>query len=308
LYTCLTTLSRLLAPFVPFISEAIYGNLVAAADQGAPESVHLSPWPEADARRIDPKLLADTGLLLETVGLGRSARQAAALRVRQPLSEMLVWTSRDPDGLRRFAPELREELNVKRVRFMEASEQLVEHRFKPNLPVVGRKYRQQVPLIRKGLVALSGESAAAIARAVESGEAFDLAVDGQSLRLEPEDVLVEVTSPEGYAVAQGNGLLVALNTVITPELAMEGQARDLVRFVQDARKAAGFEISDRVRVTIQSKGERGLEPLLEGFSEYVRAETLADSLVVGAPEEGAYTAEAELGDAGAVIGVKRARS
>jgi isoleucyl-tRNA synthetase len=309
LYTCLTTLSRLLAPFMPFVSEAMYRNLVAERDASAPESVHLAAWPEADEALIDEQLLADTALLLETVGLGRSARQGASLRVRQPLSELLVWTTRGAEGLRRFEPELREELNVKAVRFVEASEQLVEHRFKPNLPVVGRKYRQQVPLIRKGLLGLAGASAAATARAVQAGQQFELRVDGQMLRLDPEDVLVEVTSPEGYAVAEGTGLLVALNTTVTPELELEGQARDLVRFVQDARKAAGFDIADRVRVTVQpgaqSSGQLDLAPLLAAFGDYVRAETLADSLTVGAPEEGAYTAEAELGEATALIGVKR---
>ena len=305
LYTCLTTLSRLLAPFTPFVSEAIYRNLVAEQDPSAPASVHLAGWPEADETLVDRQLLDDTALLLETVGLGRSARQSAGLRVRQPLSELLVWTTRGAARLRRFDGELREELNVKLVRFLDAGERLVEYRFRPNLPVVGRKYRKLVPAIRQALVSLTGEEAVAAARSVESGRPFEVQVDGQALRLEPEDVLIEVASPEGYEVAVGNGLLVALNTTVTPELELEGQARDLVRFIQDARKAAGFEISDRIGVTIQPSDKFDPSPLLAAFGDYIRGETLADSLTVGAPEEGAYTAAAELGEAAALVGVRR---
>ena len=294
LYICLTTLSRLMAPFMPFISEAVYQNLVAEQDAGASKSVHLAGWPVADESLIDEKLLADTALLLDTVTLGRSARQNAGLRVRQPLGELLVHVPGDAGALKRFEDELREELNVKNVRLLDVEEQLVEYRFSPNLPVVGRKYRKLVPALKLALAEMKGDQAAAAARAVEAGRPFELRVDGEVLQLEPNEVLMEATSPTGYAVAIRNRLMVALNTTITPELRLEGQARDLVRFIQDGRKSAGFDIADRITVSLDARGDVDLNALLAGYGDYIKAETLANSLQIGSPDDEAFTADAEL--------------
>ena len=305
LYSCLSTLSRLLAPFMPFVSEAMYRNLVAEQDPSAVESVHLAPWPEADEALIDEQLLADTALLLETVSLGRAARQTAGLRVRQPLSELLVRTPDGAQGLRRFQDELLEELNVKKLRILGGDEALVQYRFNPNLPLIGRKYRKLVPAIKTALAELKGEEAAAAARAVEAGEPFEIRVNGETVQLEPEEVLMDVTSPEGYTVAGRNRLLVALNTTVTPELRLEGQARDLVRFIQDARKSAGFDITDRIVVTLRPREGIDLSELLAKYGDFIRAETLANSLVVGPPEDAAYMVEAELDGGLVTIGVRR---
>jgi isoleucyl-tRNA synthetase len=304
LYTCLTTLSRLMAPFAPFVSEALYQNLVAGNDSAAPASVHLADWPVADLALIDEDLLADTAVLLEAASLGRSARRNAGLRLRQPLSELLVRTPRG-DRLRRFEDELRDELNVKAVRFLDPRDGLVEYRFRPNLPVVGRKFGKLIPALKAVLESLRGEAASSAAHAVEEGRSFAIEVDGQTIELQPNEVLMEATSPPGYEVAEGNGVLVALNTTVTPELRREGEARDLVRFIQDARKVADFAIADRVSVTIKPSGDLDLASVLAEYDHYIRTETLANSLVVGPPEEGARTVEAELDGGVATIGVRR---
>src|SRR5262249_25490158 len=137
LYTCLTTLARLLSPFMPYVAQDVYRNLVAEQDPTAPASVHLAGWPEVDEALIDEGLLASTAVLLQTVGLGRAARRSAGLRVRQPLSELLVRTPLGGDELREIADVLRDELNVKAVRFLGVGDALVEDRFQPNLPIVG---------------------------------------------------------------------------------------------------------------------------------------------------------------------------
>jgi isoleucyl-tRNA synthetase len=295
LYTCLTTLTRLLAPFTPFISEALYQNVVKGQVDGAAASVHLAPWPEVDAAAIDEELLTTTALLLETVSLGRSARRTAGLRIRQPLGELLVRAPRGAAALQRFEDDLRDELNVKQVRFLEVGEGLTVHRFKPNLPIVGKKYGRLVPALRQALEALSGPEAEAAAQAARAGGTFALPVNGQALLLGAEDVLIEASSPPGYAVAESDGLLVALNTTLTPALVLEGQARDLVRFIQDARRAAGLAITDRIDVTLQPAQGLDLAPLLAAHGDYVRAETLADSLAVTPPVPDAHIAEAEIG-------------
>src|SRR5260370_9771 len=281
----------------------LYGNLVAKQDPSAPESVHLASWPEANPALIDRQLLADADLLLECVSLARSARRNANLRVRQPLSELLIRVPRGNTGLHRFVDELQEELNVKEVRFLEVGDELVTYRFKPNLPVAGKKYGRLVPKIKHALESLSGQAAAEAAYALEAEQPIEIQFDGQTIQLEPGEVLVEATSPSGYAVAEGNGLLVALNTALTPELKLEGQARDLVRFIQDARKTAGLAITDRIHLTLQPAEGLDVTPMLAAHSDFIRSETLADSLAVGPIGEGNYTTEVEFDGGAVMIGI-----
>jgi isoleucyl-tRNA synthetase len=308
LYVSLTTLARLLAPFMPFVSEALYRNLVAEQGSEAPESVHLTDWPVADPRWIDERLLADTALLLQVVSLGRAARESARLKVRQPLRTLWVRipVAAGGEALRRFEAELRDELNVKEVRYLDSSADLVEHRFKPNLRVVGRKYGKLVPAITAALRGLAGPAAREAAAALEAGRPVALAVDGQRLELTPDEVLLEASSPEGYAVAEDRGLLVALDTAVTEELKREGLARELVRHVQDARKNAGFNISDRIAIFLAGDaGHGGWAPVLSQWGDYIRAETLADQLSFGAPPAHAHTETLEEDGQRLTVGVVR---
>ncbi|GAB4169435.1 MAG: isoleucine--tRNA ligase [Roseiflexaceae bacterium] len=286
LYTCLTTLARLLAPFMPFVAEELYRNLVAEQDGSAPASVHLAAWPLVEEALIDEQLLSDTALLLETLSLGRAARRGAGMKVRQPLSVILVRAPRSGEGLKRFEAELRDELNIKEVRYLDSSADFVEYRFKPNLRLVGKKYGKLVPALTAALKDLSGADARAVARALEEGRTIQLSVADQMLDLQPDELLVESSSPEGYAVAEGNGVLVALDTTITPELEAEGLARELVRNIQDARKSAGFAIADRITLYLEGSLSASLQAAIENWGEYVRNETLADTLVLAeAPAE-----------------------
>ncbi|HWQ12060.1 MAG TPA: isoleucine--tRNA ligase [Roseiflexaceae bacterium] len=331
LYTCLLTTAKLAAPFVPFVAEAIYQNLVdrstlnverfathtgAGSEQRSPfavqpetaESVHLSAWPRVDEALLDERLVADTETLLKVVSLGRAARRMAGIRVRQPLRELWVRvpTPAETEGLRRFEAELRDELNVKQVRYLDSSASLVEYRFKPNLRLVGRKYGKLVPALTAALRELAGDEARAAARAVEEGRSVALMVDGQALQLLPEELLVESSSPQGYAVAEDAGVLVALDTTLTPELTAEGLARELVRNIQDARKDAGFAIADRIVVYLGgADGDAEVEDALRAWGDYVREETLAEDLVLAPPPHGAHTTPLELEGRTLAIGVLR---
>ena len=272
-----------------------------------PESVHLAAWPEYDAALIDDDLLADTALLLNAISLGRAARRGAGLKVRQPLGELWVRVPTGAaEGLRRFEADLRDELNVKSIRYLDSSADLVEYRFKPNLRLVGKKYGKLVPALTVALRELNGDAARDAARAVEAGQAVGLSVDGQALQLQPDEVLVESSSPEGYAVAEGGGVLVALDITMTPELRQEGIARELVRNIQDARKLAGFAIADRIAVHLGGvAGDAELETTVRQWGDYIRAETLADDLILDAAGEGAHTEALDLDGRALTVGVVR---
>ena len=284
LYTCLTTLSRLLAPFMPFVAEELYQNLVRSVDPGAPDSVHLAAFPEADLGRVDSALAEATRLVIRVVSLGRAARSKAGVRVRQPLSAILVKPRNEGEGrlLERLADQVRDELNVSELRIIDADAAAKHLAVRLNTAVLGPKYRDRLPEVRAAFAAASQESLARLAllgAPLEVGEFV----------LEPGEVEVEPKSEEGLVGVLEGGFSVAVDTAVTPELAREGLARELVHRVQNMRRAAGLDIADRIAITYE--GDAGLRAVLsEGpTAEYVRSETLATSVIEGPPPDGAYT-------------------
>jgi isoleucyl-tRNA synthetase len=220
LYECLDVLQRLMAPFMPFLSEAMYQNLVRPLDATALPSVHMSAWPGRSAERQNDNLLRETEVVQRVVGLGRSARNSAKLKVRQPLSRLLV---RVPDdfaaaAVRRHEALIRDELNVKAIELIPRDAKLVAYRIKPNLPVVGKRYGKLIPAIREYLRDADG---AAIAAAVANGATQQLSIAGQELSFGPEDLLVETESAEGFACAEEEGFLAGLDTRLSDELIRE---------------------------------------------------------------------------------------
>ena len=272
LYECLDVLNRLMAPFMPFLTETVYQNLVRGRHPDVPLSVHMATWPQYPPGRIDRNLLAELAVVQRVVALGRAARNDASLKVRQPLSRLLV---RVPDevarqAVHRHADEIREELNVKQLETLSPDATLVSYRIKPNLPVVGKRHGKHVPAIRQALSKLDGREVAARAA---RGEMIPLWAGEQFFELEPDALLIETAAAEGFACAEDGGYLVGLETTLTPELVQEGLARELVRSVQDARKQAGLEVSDRIVLDIE--GSEAVAAALEVHRAYIGNETLA---------------------------------
>lgn len=298
LYTALTTLSRLLAPFTPFLAEELYGNLVRSAYPDAPVSVHLDAWPEADPSLIDEGLNAEVRLAMRIVSLGRAARSKAQVKVRQPLPELLVQvrSRQEQAALERQAPQVLDELNVKALRFLTDAADVVTYRVQPNLPRLGPVYGQEVGRIRE---ALAGMDPQEVARTVAAGRNVQVLEHS----LGPEDVLVQAQEREGYSVAQEGGYTVAVSTRVTPELAAEGLARELVRRIQDLRRDAGFEIADRIVTYVTADGE--VAAALDRFADYVKAETLSTDLVQGPPAEGAHAETQEVDGHRVTLAVRR---
>jgi isoleucyl-tRNA synthetase len=274
LYECLETVNRLMAPFIPFLSEAIYQNLVGAMDTNAPASVHMATWPVHQPQRLDQALLAEMKVVQQVIALGRAARNESSLKVRQPLSRLLVRLPNElaSHAVERHSETIRDELNVKAIEVIAPDAALVTYYVKANLPVVGKRYRKLIPAIRRALAQSDGS---AIARLVARGEVLKINVEGQAVELEPGALLIQTTSAEGFACAEDAGFLVGLDTTLTDELIREGLIREIVRTVQDARKQAGLDVSDRIVLNID-----GNEPVMGALSahrEYVVSETLVSS-------------------------------
>ncbi|RLC84812.1 MAG: isoleucine--tRNA ligase, partial [Chloroflexi bacterium] len=234
LYHVLTTLCRLLAPFTPFVTEVMYQNLVRSVDEAAPESVHHTEWPVADEAAVDEDLLARMALARQVVALGRSARNSRGIKLRQPLARALVHLE---PGVGELDDELvalvRDELNVKRVEFVEDVADLVSYRLLPDNKVLGPRFGRRFPAVRAALAALDPVAAV---RRLRTGLPLRLEVEGEEVELAPEEVLVREEALEGLAVASERGVTVAVDTVLTPDLLTEGLAREVVRRVQNLRK------------------------------------------------------------------------
>ena len=278
LYECLDGVHRLMAPFVPFIAEHVYRNLVLSVHPDAPSSVHMTAWPETRDDRDDEALLYEVGVVQKVVGLARAARGQSGVRTRQPLSRLLI---RAPDdraaaALDGHKAQILEELNVKSIEFIARDAGLVTYRLKPNLPRIGRQYGKLIPVIRQALQDADG---AAIAGAAARGEDFDLVLPDQTITLGPEDVLVETESAEGYVCGEDGGYLTALDTSLDADLVREGVARELVRTVQEARKSAGLEVSDRIRLGVS--GSAAVTEALDEYRDFLLTETLATEWEVG---------------------------
>jgi isoleucyl-tRNA synthetase len=302
LYEALVTTAKLMAPMAPFTSEELYQNLVRSLDETAPESVHLAAWPAAEPGRVDAELTRDMRALMRLVELGRAARAASGIKVRQPLPEVLVRlrSVEELSGVKRLEDQLLEELNVKKVRYLGVHDDFVDYQLKPNLPRVGPRLGRLVPELRRALDALDGRTVAA---AVRDGEETVLQVGGGEVRLAPQDLLLDARSPEGFAAVEERGYLAALNTTLTPELVREGLARDVIRLVQNARKNAGLEVSDTIALTLEADGT--IAEAVREHRDAIAAEVLAAALTLGPAEPDAFTEEHEVEDGRLRLGLRR---
>ncbi len=278
LYELLTAITRLLAPMVPFFAEELYQNLEAGVVSGSPQSVHLTDWPVADQALVDRGLIEATRLTIRVVGLGRAARNAGKLKVRQPLAAALIRTRRveEWEKLLPFVEQIKEELNVKEVRYLADEAAVAHYELRPNLPALGPRLGPDLPKLVGALKALNAGDAVARLR---RGERLAVLVGDRELSLGMDDVQPLAAALPGYAVAEEHGYLVGLVTELTADLREEGLAREIVHRLQTLRKSAGFDVADRI-VVYHETGEN-LRPVFDKWNAYIRAETLALELHPG---------------------------
>ncbi len=303
LYEVLDNVTRLLAPFLPFLTEEIYQNLVRSVDPAAARSIHLTSFPEVDETKIDAELSRDMTALLHVVGLGRSARSAANFKVRQPLGRVLVGSRQDvsTQSIERLKNELLDELNVKEFETVDDPDEYVSYSVRPNLPLLGPKHGPKLGSVRQSI---QQADPARIAQLQRAGRTFQLSVDGETIEIEPDEVLVEVRSREGFSVAEDRDFMVALDLEITPDLRQEGLARDFVRGIQDARKSAGFQIEDTIATVYDASGD--VAESIQRHANYIKGETLSEVLEPGSPSgDGYHSEEIKVGSDRVAVGIRK---
>lgn len=271
LYIALVTLSKLLAPMIPFMCEEIYLNLVKSIDKEAPESVHLCDYPVADQSMIDKELEKDMDLVKDIVVLGRSVRNTANIKNRQPLSTMYVKAeiALNEDYLN----IIKEELNIKEVKFSEDVSDFTTYTFKPQLKILGPKYGKQINEIRKALSEMNGNLAKAC---LDEKGSFTLALNSGEIELTADDVLIEAKQKEGFASISDKTTTVVLDTHLTEALLEEGFVREIISKIQNMRKEADFNITDRINIFVD--GNEKIENIMKNNEDSIKAEVLAETI------------------------------
>ena len=277
LHTVLVELCKIAAPFIPFMTEEIYQNLVVGLNKKAEESVHLCTWPEYKAELVNEELEKEMELAYKVVKLGRSARSNANIKNRQPLQKMLLSTKVIPEY---YGDIIKDELNIKEIAFGADISKYVNFEIKPNLPVIGKTYGKLIPQIRK---AIGEQDQMNLAQTVNNGGSVTINVEGNEIELNGENLLVTMQGLEGFAFAGEGEIGVVLDTHITEELQEEGHVREILSKIQNMRKESGFEVADRIRLYVS--GNEMFEGVVSRNAETIKRETLSEEIVFNANRE-----------------------
>ena len=274
LYTALVEICKCAAPMIPFMTEEIYQNMVCSIDKNAPESIHLCDFPVADEAMIDKKLEDNMEEALDIVVMGRAARNAGAIKNRQPIGTMYVKAAHELNDY--FKAIIEDELNVKEVVFKEDISDLTSYSFKPQLRTVGPKYGKQLGGIKKYLEEIDGTEAM---KQLKSEGALKFTVDGTEISLAEEDLLIDVAQKEGFVTEADNYVTVVLDTNLTPELIEEGFVYELISKIQTMRKESGFEVMDHILVSLN--GNDRLSEIAAKNKDAICGKVLAEDIVSG---------------------------
>ena len=296
LYTTLVTLCKTAAPMIPFMTESIYRNLVCSIDKSAPISVHLCDFPKVQEDWIDKELEDNMEDVLNAVVIGRACRNATNIKNRQPIGRMFI---KAPWKLNEFFTDIiADELNVKSVEYKDDVRDFTSYTFKPQLKTLGPKYGKFLGEIRKQLTELDGNKAM---DELNNAGFITLQVNGQDIRLEKADLLIEMTQMEGYVANSDKGITVVMDTNLTPELIEEGFVREIVSKIQTMRKDAGFEVMDRIKVYVS--GNDRIADLMQRNAEQVKSVVLADDII--ASEAEGFVKEWNINGENVTLGVEK---
>jgi isoleucyl-tRNA synthetase len=300
LWHILVKMSRSLAPVIPFLTEQIYQNLVRSIYPDARQSIHHTLWPEVDQNAIDQKLINQMKLARETASQGLSARSNVGIKVRQPLAQVLVHVKEGRAELDEELIEIvQDELNVKALSFIQDAKSLLAYKVLPDNRALGPKYGADFPKVQE---ALSKQDPDEIVNLVNEGKDIPLELEGKQILLTVEEVLIRTEAAEGLSTVDSKLLTVAIDTEITPSLRDEGLAREIIRRIQDFRKQADFDISDRISLVYQATPT--LQNAVETHRDYIMEETLTVEMSEGDPEKGMFSSSASFEGEEVTLGLK----
>ncbi len=274
LYTVLVTLTKLSAPFTPFIAESIYQNLVCKVSKNEPESVHLCDFPTYDEKLIDKKLEEDMDTVLSIVVAGRSGRNTANIKNRQPIGNMFVKSNNTLDNM--FIDIIKEELNIKNVEFKDDVSAFTSYSFKPQLRTLGKKYGKFVPAIGNYLKENDGIK---LMNELKENGLIKFTIDNENIELSQDDVLIETAQMEGYVAESDKNITIVLDTNLTEELLEEGFVREIISKVQTMRKEAEFEVLDKI--TVYHNGNDNIANIICKNIEQIKEDVLATDIING---------------------------
>lgn len=302
LYETLVTITKMAAPFVPFITEELYQNLVKSIYKEAPESVHLCDYPEVREDLIDKTLEHKMQLARKIVELGRAARNKANIKNRQPLTKILVQLKnrQDEDLLVDLSDIIKEELNIKEIEYIHVAEEYFDYTVKPRFDLLGPKYGKLMGKIAKKI--MSANATELIKKAEEEGKVV-FEIDGQEVTVLQEELDIRAQDKEGFCAEGDNGYYVILDTTITHELMLEGMARELTSKIQNMRKDAGFEVEDKIELYYM--GDNTIDEVMEKYGEQVESDTLALKSEKTTPPEDTFSKNWKINGHDVTIGVKR---
>ena len=301
LYEVLTSVIKVMAPILPFVTEKIYQNLVCNLIKDAPESIHLCDYPNADESKINMALIEKVDSLRRVVELGRSARNKANLKIRQPLAELGFTVKEDSvaDFILDQQHVVLDELNVKLIRRADLETDLIQYTIKPNLPILGQKYGKNLQSIRTHFGSVDGGD---ILNEIRTNKNYKIQLDEGEISIVREDLIIESESAEGLTASGDDNVTVGLTTKLTDELVKEGIVRDVIRQVQTMRKNANFAVEDRIKIKGNIDGTVG--EAIQSFEEFFKNEVLAVELIDQEPE-GEIKAEFQIGSQTVHFGLER---
>ena len=298
LYHVLVTLSKLCAPFIPFLAEEIWQNLVVNNVPGAPESVHLSDFPVSDKAAVNKDIEEQMDALVEAIQLGRACRNTANLKVRQPVQKLYVKGAKFEKAYQELCED---ELNVKEVVFTDDARAFTTYQLKPQMRTLGPKYGKLLGKIGQQLAQMDGND---VVDAFEKGEEVSFMIDDTEVKLVKDDVLTTPMNKPGFIAAEDRGVTVVLDTNLSDELIREGYAREVISKVQTMRKDAGFEVTDRI--SLYYEGDDELAGALDAYKDMIGRTTLATAIARGTAPEGFVSQQWDINGKKAELGIAKA--
>ncbi len=301
LHKVLVTLIKLLAPIIPFLTEEIYQNLIVASDPSAPESIHHCVFPKVEENFVDEQLVTEVDQVISIVKAGRALRNISNIKVRQPVSELVVRpdSSINVETLKKYEQHIKEELNIKNLTFASDDSELVNYELKVDFKKLGPKYGKDLPQIQKLLAELPVKE---VVKKVRAQLGVELSLDGRNVVLAHDEIVIETKPKDNFVVQKSDGLMFGLNTYLTEDLLSEGVARDLVRHIQELRKEANFEMDDRIHLYYE--GSEKIKQAVTQHSNYIKAETLSWD-ISDQVADGVFTMEVKLSGEKVRLGVRK---